>query len=233
MKFETEGHAGEDAPAAHRPSGVASKPLPFVEPKLLVCFSGKIGSGKTSISRSVARWLECGRASFGGYLRDEITLRGGDPNCRKSLQDLGLSRITQDAESFCRDVLAAGGFVRGEDFVLDGVRHVAVVPHLVRIGSPSQVRLIFLEAAGELRSVRVGERSEGDWADFDRATRHLVEADMDAGLPAVADAIVDSSLREQDVFRECVGLIQRWRLPNSGGQEPLAVPKSESPGSPK
>ena len=79
---------------------------------LLVCFSGKIGSGKTSISGVVARRLGCGRSSFGGYLRDTIEQRGGDPDCRRSLQDLGQRRIERDPESFYEDDL------KGEDGVL-------------------------------------------------------------------------------------------------------------------
>ena len=60
---------GRDTPNAALPA--------IVTPSLLVCFSGKIGSGKTSISCAVARWLECGRTSFGDYLRDEVARRGG------------------------------------------------------------------------------------------------------------------------------------------------------------
>ena len=118
---------------------------------LLVCFSGKMGSGKTSTSIAVANALACGYASFGGYLRDLVVNRGGDPDCRQTLQDLGQHLVQQDAESFCRNVLARADFVPGGDFVLDGVRHVQVLEHLDRIAAPSDVRLIFLKADTELR----------------------------------------------------------------------------------
>lgn len=184
--------------------------------RLLVCFSGKIGSGKTLIGRAVARWLGCGHASFGGFLRNEMARYAGAANCRKSLQDLGQRRIEKDTKSFCRDVLAAGGFERGQDFVLDGVRHVAVLPHLVRLAAPSEVRLIFLEADAELRSLRVRGRLDGGPEDFDRATGHPVEAEMEDGLPLAAHAIVDSSLPGQDVIDLCIGLIDNWRFPRPG-----------------
>ena len=161
MKVGTQSAAGRDTPVASEPSVVDVESANTV-PSLLVCFSGKIGSGKTSISRAVARWLKCACTSFGGYLRHEVARRGGDPDCRESLQYLGQSRIEQDAESFCRDVLAAGGFVPGEDFVLDGIRHLGVLPHLVRIAAPSEVRLIFLQADAGLRSQRGrGEAERG------------------------------------------------------------------------
>lgn len=178
---------------------------------LLVCFSGKIGSGKTSISQAVAGELGCGRASFGDYLREEVARHGGDPGCRELLQELGQNRIERDAASTCRDVLASGGFVRGRDFVLDGVRHLRVLPHLARLAAPSTVRVIFLEADAGLRSVRVEGRSETARKDFNRATGHTVEADMDDGLPAAADAIVDAGLPMRQVVEQCIGHIDLWR----------------------
>ena len=215
MKVGTKTTAGRDAPVANRPPGFNTESPAVAATTLLVCFSGKIGSGKTSISRAVARRLECRRTSFGGYLRNEVVRHGGDPKCRKSLQDLGQSRIEQDAESFSRDVLSAGGFVAGEDFVLDGIRHVDVLPHLARIAAPSEVRLIFLKADAGLRSIRVGERSDRAREDFDRATGHVVEADMEDDLPTVAHAVIDGSLPEWDVIEACIGLIDRWRWAGS------------------
>ena len=190
---------------------------------LLVCFSGKNGSGKTSISRAVAGELGCGRASFGDYLREEIARHGGDPNCREILQDLGQIRIERDAALTCRDVLASGGFVRGRYFVLDGVRHLKVMPHLARLAAPSTVRVIFLEADAGLRSVRVEGRSDTARKDFNRATGHTVEAETEDGLPAAADAIVDGSLPMRQVVEQCIGHIDRWR---SAGVHRAAVPRA-------
>ena len=212
MKVRTGGTGGRDARVGNCASRVEAEPGALGPRSLLVCFSGKIGAAARR--RSAARWRaasDAGRTSFGGYLRDEVAQRGGDPDCRESLQDLGQSRIERDAESLCRDVLAAGGFVPGEEYVLDGIRHVDVLPHLVWIAAPSAVRLIFLDAEAGLRSSRVGERSAGAREDFDRAASHVVEADMEDGLPSAAHAIVDGSAPQRDVVDECVGLIDGWR----------------------
>lgn len=222
MKVGADGVSGRDSASARESGGVrVGSSANGV--RLLVCFSGKIGSGKTSVSRAVARWLGCDHASFGGFLRDEMARCAGTASNRESLQDLGQSRIEKDAESFCRDVLSAGGFARGQDFVLDGVRHVAVLPHLARMAAPSEVRLIFLQADAELRSIRVRGRSDGGPEDFDRATGHPVEADMEDGLPLAAHAIVDSSLPEQDVVDLCIGLIDKWRSPRPSTPAPPAM----------
>ena len=179
--------------------------------RLLVCFSGKIGSGKTSVSRGVASALGCRQTSFSAYLKAQMAERGGNPECRRGLQDLGQSRVEDDMESFCRDVLVAGGFVVGEDFVLDGVRHVGAIPYLIRIATPSEVRLIFLEAGADVRSARVERRSDSAGRDFERATSHVVEADMEADLPAAADAVFDGSLPLEETVRQGLRVIEEWR----------------------
>ena len=207
----TDGTPGSSTQIGHEQSGTDTGSAGLTPKALLVCFSGKIGSGKTSTSNAVANVLGCGYTSFSNYLRDAVAGRGGDPDCRKALQDLGQNRIEQDAESFCRDVLAAAGFVPGQDFVLDGVRHFEVLQHLVRIAAPSEVRLFFLEADSGLRSSRVGERSAKEGEDFDRAASHVVEAELADKLPMAAHAIIDSSVAGCDVIDQCLGLIDKWR----------------------
>ena len=233
MKFATEDTSQDDSPVVNVPPNISAESLAVPTPSLLVCFSGEIGSGKSSISRAVARRLGCGCASFGGYLREEVVRGGGDPARRESLQDLGQNQIKQDAELLCGRVLAAGGFVAGTDFVLDGVRHVEVLPHLVRIAAPSEVRLIFLKADVRLRLSRVGKRSDGAREDFDRAVGHIVEAELEHELPTVADAIVDGSPVEADVVEVCIGLITGWRNANSCVQSVPEVPGATRNGRPK
>ena len=216
MKLEkpeigTDGAARRSIQLGREVSGTDTGSASMTPRALLVCFSGKIGSGKTSISSAVAKALGCGYTSFSDYLRDVVEKRGGDPDCRELLQDLGQSRIKQNAELFCRDALAGAGFVPGENFVLDGVRHVQVLQHLSEIAAPSEVRLIFLEAGAGLRSLRVGQRSAREGRDFKRAENHVVEADMDEKLPSAAHAIIDGSLSAPVVLEQCIKLIDNWR----------------------
>jgi hypothetical protein len=89
---------------------------------LILCFSGQIGSGKSSVSTAVAEALGWRRTGFGDYLRSEIARLGGDPNDRKSLQDLRQARVDANPVAFCRDVLSSAGFQPGDDFVIDGIR---------------------------------------------------------------------------------------------------------------
>ena len=68
-------------------------------------FSGKIGSGKTTISEYVANLLSWPKVSFGDYVR-EIARQQKTDLSRSALQTIGASLVEQDCEGFCRSVLA-------------------------------------------------------------------------------------------------------------------------------
>lgn len=180
---------------------------------MLLCFSGQIGSGKSSVSSKVAEALGWQRTGFGDYLRGEIAKVGGDPNDRQSLQNLGQQRVDEDSRAFCRDVLAAGGFKAGDDFVIDGIRHVDIFETLADVAKPSQARLLFLGAREAIRSARIQTRSDAD--DFERASAHRVEAELQDALPKRADGLVDASQPLAEVVVECLNLVRRWQ------QEPV------------
>lgn len=176
---------------------------------LLLCFSGQIGSGKSSVSTAVATALGWKRVGFGDYLRSEIAKIGGDPNDRKALQDLGQQRVATDAMAFCRDVLTAVEFVPGEDIVVDGVRHVTIFEVLDQISKPSRARLLFLGVPEDTRYTRI--QSRADAPDFVRASVHQVEVEAQDALPKRADALVDAGQSFDEVVSDCLGWARRWR----------------------
>lgn len=176
---------------------------------LLLCFSGQIGSGKSSVSIAVADALGWRRSGFGDYLRGEIARRGGDPDDRKALQDLGQARVDADAEAFCRDVLAAGLFRPGDDFVIDGIRHVNIFEILKQVGLPSVAQLVFLSAGDMNRSARVQARA--DAGDFARASRHRVETELREALPDRADTLVNADQPLEHVVSDCLDWIKKWK----------------------
>jgi cytidylate kinase len=176
---------------------------------ILLCFSGQIGSGKSSVSVAVAKALGWRRTGFGDYLRHEIARLGGDPSSREALQDLGQRRVDEDAALFCRDVLAAGGFQPGTDFVIDGIRHVSIFDILSKECVPTQARLLFLGAQEATRIARVELRP--DHADFARASDHRVEAELRDALPQRADGVVNANQPLEAVISDCLEFVERWR----------------------
>lgn len=175
----------------------------------LVCFSGQIGSGKSSVSTAVATALCWPRTGFGDYLRAEITRGGGDPQSREALQDLGQRLVEADPEAFCLSVLAAGGFTPGDDFLIEGVRHVEIFHVLERIAAPSTARLLFLDAGNTHRLTRVRDRADKD--DFARAATHRVESELRSDLPTLADMVVDATRSFDDVVADCLASIRMWQ----------------------
>lgn len=178
---------------------------------LVVCLSGRIGSGKSSVAAGLCDKLGWARAGFGDYLRKEIARRGGDPSSRQALQDLGQSLVEKDAVAFCRAVVSDAGFVPGGDLVIDGVRHASIQLCLREVAAPSVCKLIFLAADEEERLARVAQRPLGE-SDFARAEGHVAEADMVDQLPAMADKIVDGSLQLETVVDECLSAVSAWRV---------------------
>jgi len=152
---------------------------------LLVCFAGRIGSGKSSVSQALAERLGWERAGFSDFLRAELAQRGNDAPSREMLQDFGQAMVEGDPEGFCRAVLDAGNFRPGGDMLVDGVRHAEIHRILARIALPSTAKLIFLTADEASRLDRVKERGDGS-TDFARAEAHRVEADLQEDLPAIA-----------------------------------------------
>jgi dephospho-CoA kinase len=176
---------------------------------LLLCFSGQIGSGKSSVSEAVAEVLGWRCTGFGGFLRAYIARIGGDPTSREALQELGQQRVDSDPEAFCRDVLESGGFRPGDDLVIDGVRHVDIFCILRQQAVPSSSRLIFLQASDAACIARVRTRS--DHADLGRATGHRVEAQLRDALPEQADAVIDADCAFDEVVGNCLAAARSWR----------------------
>lgn len=172
----------------------------------VACFAGKIGSGKTSVTRALAQCLGWRRVGFGDYVRAELTRRGGNPEVREELQNLGQQLVDSDPVSLCRAVLDAGDFSPGEDLLVDGIRHAAVYRALVEIVKPSQTGLIYLGATDDVRSLRAVQRGDAIAA----ATDHRVEAELETTLPVIADAVVEAGGSFTRVLSDCLDVFGRF-----------------------
>ena len=177
------------------------------------CFSGKIGSGKSSISAAFARSRNCRLASFGGFVRYMVEQTGGDPTSRQELQDYGQARVDEDVVAFCDDVLRHAGYKACEDLVIDGIRHVDVFDVLRSLLPDCTVSLIHLELDDGIRQSRIEQRGD-DRSDFPRAERHLVEKDLQDSLPARADLIIDASIPIDAIVQACLEFASNTRTPD-------------------
>jgi dephospho-CoA kinase len=184
-----------------------------MSPGLVACFSGHIGSGKSSVTHVLAQALQWKRAGFGDYVRTRVREQGGNPDSREALQDLGQKLVESDPDAFCRAVLTSGGFSPGENFLLDGIRHVDIYRRVQRLVAPSRTVLIHL-SVDEVKARRRVASRDGSVDDLERARAHRVEADVQESLPAIADLIVDAAPTVDGVAAEILNAIRRWRHSN-------------------
>jgi hypothetical protein len=197
-----------------RPDVASDEPCILVPSGFAISFSGRIASGKTTITHSLADLLEWRRVGFSDYLRHLLKERGNGAPSREQLQDLGQSLVAADPDQFCRNVLMFGGFVPGGNILLDGIRHVDIQRRIARLVKPSRAILIHLAADDELVEGRIEERGASE-EEFKRASSHPVEQDLQRSLPSIADYAIDASRALPMVILEClealenVGLDQR------------------------
>ena len=170
----------------------------------VLCFSGGIASGKSTLSEAVALSLACPRVSFGGFMRSEARRRGFATD-RKTLQAIGEELVARDPDSLCRAVLGQAGWSPGGALVIDGVRHVDIATRLSRIVKPSEFRLSHVTLGKDTRTARFAARADGkgELADFES---HSTERDVQRGLPEQAHLVVDGD----QPIEALIETIARW-----------------------
>jgi len=193
--------------------GASSVRAPMTDAPLIICFSGRIGSGKSSVTEALSQAFGWPRAGFGDYLRQRIADEGGDPSSRQALQDLGQLLVETDPDAFCAAVLNFGGHQQGYNLLVDGIRHVDVYHRVVRLTAPSLVRLIHLEADDSHIRDRVATRLN-EASDLSRAEGHRVEADLAESLPSIADLVINANSSLHLVLAECVDAFASFGVPS-------------------
>ncbi|GAA4506600.1 hypothetical protein GCM10023172_35970 [Hymenobacter ginsengisoli] len=159
---------------------------------MVLAFSGKIGSGKSSVSAAAADALNLPWVSFGDYVRKQAVAKHLESS-RQNLQDLGQKLLKADAEGFCQAVLSqAPDWQHG--LVVDGIRHVDVLTIIKRLVIPQQLIHIHLALDEPMREARVTSR-EGvvEESERIRMNNHPTEEQVLELLPSIADVVVSST----------------------------------------
>lgn len=171
-------------------------------PAFIVSGSSKVG--KTSIAVKLATDLKCPLVSFGDYVRAQARTLLGDinPN-RRFLQNLGQELVSRNPEGVCRDVLESIISNTERPVVIDGLRHLALLPYIATLLDDREVKLIFVEASPEARVKRWG--SEITRLDLGAIDRHPVEADL-SQIRGRAHVIIDT----QTGFEEAYRTLKQW-----------------------
>ena len=175
-----------------------------------VGFSGRISSGKTTISRAVAQALQWPRASFGDFVRSVASSRRLAVESREVLQEIGVSLISKGWPEFCRDVLAAAGWQPGSAIVVDGIRHTDAVQHLAEIVAPLSFVLVHVAIEEHVRNERQLQR-DGTPVQME-AESHSTEIAVKDLLPKRADLTVDGNWSLDRIIGEVIDhLVERGK----------------------
>jgi dephospho-CoA kinase len=177
--------------------------------RLVVCLSGRIGSGKTSISAAICETLHWPVVSFGNYVRHVVAERGGDPTQRAQLQEVGQQLVLSDPDKFVADTLRFHSYNDGANLIVDGLRHLSIYAAVGRAVSPAEVRLLHLDVDQHERFQRILRRSDVQY-DPSIADQHVVESEVISALPDQADFIIDGSQAFEDVVKSCLREIRGW-----------------------
>lgn len=152
----------------------------------VICFSGRIGSGKTSASRGVAGAIGAAWCGFGDFIRSSAIAAGRDAASREVLQELGAQLIDEHGPAWlCAQVIAAASWNGKTALVIDGVRHADVLDEISRqvIGHPTV--LVYLAFDGVRESPRGLDKESRR-----RAEQHSTERDVLDVLPSRADVLI-------------------------------------------
>jgi dephospho-CoA kinase len=172
---------------------------------MVLGFSGKIGSGKSTLSEMIAKELGVIYSSFGDYVR-KIAEKRDIPLTRINLQDLGHELLTKDIHRFCSDVLKDAGWSKGNSIVVDGIRHLEVIHELNKIVSPDSIKLIYLDIANEaLRRSRTSHRQEDMTSGDSHPTENQVQ---DKSLMQAASFVIDAEKPIETLRSEIVSWVK-------------------------
>lgn len=171
----------------------------------VLAFTGKIGSGKTTLTAALARELGCRRASFGDYVRHIVSNRGLEQT-RENLQMIGTELLEANLRGFCSAVLRHSGWGQGEALVIDGLRHVETINPIQDLISPARLKIISVAIDEDTRLARLGLRGDGDKKALSLADSHSSEQQVGSILLKKADLVIDGN----DPVSENVSRIMAW-----------------------
>ena len=173
---------------------------------IVLAFAGKIGSGKTTITKALADALGCSRTGFGDYVRQVVATRGL-PQTRANLQIVGTELLEEDLHGFCRAVLFNCGWSPGETLVIDGLRHAETIDPIRDLVSPVPLRIIFVDVEEKVRLERLIGRADRDDQPAAQMDAHSSEQQVNSNLRERADLIIQGTDPVQDNIRKILDWI--------------------------
>ncbi|MGB5970004.1 MAG: AAA family ATPase [Spirulinaceae cyanobacterium] len=175
---------------------------------MVLGFAGQIASGKSTLSKEIAKYLGWQRVSFGDYVRTIAQYQGLDES-REVLQTIGASLMNQGKTQFCESVLAEANWKPEHPLVIDGIRHSEIVSILRQIVSPLDFSLIFVFVNESVRCNRLVERGFSNYQHQQKIEADSTEVQVQNILSKIADLTLDGTHNSKDLVQEIVIWMQK------------------------
>ena len=174
----------------------------------VICISGGIASGKTTLASALADETKLPHASFGRFIRSAAGQRNLTED-RGQLQQIGEHFIEELGwDLFCSRVLSAGGWSVGGGAIVEGIRHVAAFDTITRLVSPVRSLLVFILATTELREDRIRANRPKDLVNLAEAEIHSTERDVHELLIDRADLVLDGRRDQRYLVQQVLNTIR-------------------------
>lgn len=163
-----------------------------MESGIVICFSGKITSGKTTLSQEIASLLRSPRVSFGEYVRNFARMRGQNFLDRSVLQQIGEELLKENFYEFCNSVLNQTIWRECYYLIVDGVRHLEVFEAIKEIVRPKKTKLVYIELDTEIQTNRIYFRDREGAIELRKYEEHSTERQAEQ-IKSMSDLILDGN----------------------------------------
>jgi adenylate kinase family enzyme len=169
--------------------------------KIIICLSGAIASGKTTIAQGLhTAWPSAEVRSFGDVVRRRA-ISDGKPLVRSVLQETGLTLISEGWPYFV-EALVSDVPSDADLLLVDGIRHVEASLALHSYFPDAATHTIYLRVDRETLRARILERGESE-----ALVPHSVEQSL-AQVEEYADIVISSRLAASVIVSTISGLIR-------------------------
>jgi hypothetical protein len=120
--------------------------------------------------------------------------------------------IGGDLRAFCLAVIGQTTWEGSGSLVLDGVRHMEILPIIREVIAPVELFMIFVDTPRELRLSRLEQRGYKEGKAFDQVEAHSTELQVPS-LEKLADLRIDGTRGIEELTREVIAWLGK-RLSN-------------------
>ena len=160
----------------------------------VICISGEIASGKTTVAKAISSSIGCPCYSVSDYLKAEAKKRGYMVIDREVLQQVGEECINEGWIIFCKNFIDFIGLNTEKTVIIDGIRHRDFFEALKILTSPNKNWLFFLDVDNNKIQDRRRQRGE-EFINYS----HLSEGNMQE-LRLIADYVINVGDKTQSAL---------------------------------